>query len=220
MANTPPIFYSFRRCPYAMRARLALASSGVKVQLREIVLRDKPAHMLQASPKGTVPVLVLANGSVLDESLDIMRWALAQSDPEGWWPNNEAARDEINHLIAQNDGPFKNALDRYKYPNRYEGESNEKNDWRTKGAAFLSDLNARLAKSKWLIGEDPSLADYAIAPFVRQYANVDKNWFAARDWVHLQQWLSAILEAPRFAVIMEKFTVWKDTGQSHIFPPD
>lgn len=220
MANTPPIFYSFRRCPYAMRARLALASSRVKVQLREIVLRDKPAHMLQASPKGTVPVLVLANGSVLDESLDIMRWALAQSDPEGWWPNNEAAHDEINHLIAQNDGPFKKALDRYKYPNRYEGESNEKNDWRTEGAAFLSDLNARLIKSKWLIGEDPSLADYAIAPFVRQYANVDKNWFAARDWVHLQRWLSAILEAPRFAVIMEKFTVWKDTGQSHIFPPD
>src|SRR5690606_39916647 len=154
-----PILYSFRRCPYAMRARLAIAVSKQQCELREVILRDKPPALLQASPKGTVPVLVLPHGKVIDESLDIMLWALGQSDPEGWLKPQHASHDEMMALIATCDQDFKPALDRYKYPDRYEGADAMAN--RAAGAAWLSGLNSRLERSAYIYGQKPCLADAA-----------------------------------------------------------
>ena len=166
---TPPVLYSFRRCPYAMRARMALWVAGVTVTLREVKLAAKPPALIAASPKGTVPVLVLADGpddgSVIDQSLDIMRWALGQNDPEGWLAGEDAA------LIAANDGPFKHHLDRAKYPGRYEEEDGT--DHRAAALALLAPLEARLADAPYLCGETRSLTDIALLPFIRQFAAID-----------------------------------------------
>ena len=170
-----PILYSFRRCPYAMRARLALAISDTNCELREVQLSRKPAAMLAVSPKGTVPVLVPNEGPVIDESLLIMRWALARSDPEGW-----LARDDP-HLIARNDGPFKTDLDRYKYPDRHDADPSLH---RQRGVDFLRALDARLAERGQLCGPQRGMADAAIMPFVRQFAAVDRDWFAAQPVAH------------------------------------
>lgn len=206
-----PILYSFRRCPYAMRARLALASAQIPCELREILLRDKPEAMLEASPKGTVPVLILPNG-VVDESLDIMVWALSQNDPEGWLNGQK----EALALIKRSDGPFKTALDRYKYATRYEGvDSTEE---REKATIFLRDLDARLAKTPYLLGEAPTLADMGIVTFVRQFANVDRAWFDAQPWPHLIRWLEAFLASERFAHIMGKHSVWQPETTGIDFP--
>lgn len=195
-----PILYSFRRCPYAMRARLALHVSGLDFEHREIILRAKPAHMLEISPKGTVPVLLLGDGSVLDESLDIMHWALGQSDPENWLGDEDAA------LIAANDGPFKHHLDRYKYANRYEDADSAQH----RAAAFeiLRGLDARLANNAFLSGNALSITDTAIAPFIRQFANTGRTWFDAQDLPHLQAWLAQFLESELFAQIMQKHELW------------
>ena len=202
MSAALPVLWSFRRCPYAMRARLALAASETPVEHREVLLRDKPAEMLAASPKGTVPVLVLPVGTVIEESLDIMRWALARHDPRGWL----APGDAMFELVAVNDGPFKQALDRYKYPDRYEGEDALKN--RARGLEILTGLDARLAGSAFLCGEAMSLADAAIFPFVRQFAHTDRDWFAAQALPHLQAWLAGHLASPVFVAIMHKYPLW------------
>ncbi|MFA7670035.1 MAG: glutathione S-transferase N-terminal domain-containing protein, partial [Burkholderiaceae bacterium] len=157
-----PILYSFRRCPYAMRARLALAVSGTQCELREVVLRDKPAELLQASPKGTVPVLVLADGRILEQSLDIMLWALSRHDPQGWLAPEVGELEQMLALIGECDGGFKHDLDRYKYPDRYEGAdamSHRESAWQ-----WLKMLDDRLAYSAYLFGERPALADAAIMP--------------------------------------------------------
>ncbi|MEH6489497.1 glutathione S-transferase [Hyphomonas oceanitis] len=200
-----PVLYSFRRCPYAMRARLALAISGLDIRIREVVLRDKPAAMLAASPKGTVPVLVLPHGTVIDESLDVMKWALAQNDPENWRGVDSA---ETDALIAKSDGPFKHALDRYKYPNRYDGVDPE--DQRADGLAILAEWNARIASSGGqLLGAKRSLADMALFPFVRQFAATDREWFAAQSLPALQDWLAGHLASPLFKSIMTKHAQWQ-----------
>ncbi|MDT0509406.1 glutathione S-transferase [Novosphingobium sp. MMS21-SN21R] len=198
---TLPILYSFRRCPYAMRARLALAVSGTVCELREVKLSAKPAAMLAASPKGTVPVLVLPDGTVIDQSLDVMRWALAQSDPEGWLSRDDPA------LIERNDGAFKHDLDRYKYPERHGSDALAH---RTSGIAFLRDLDARLAVHGQLNGEERGLADMAIMPFVRQFASVDAVWFAGLDLPHVQRWLGGHVESALFAAVMGKFPPWAE----------
>ncbi len=201
-----PILYSFRRCPYAMRARLALQAAGQAVEHREIALKNKPAEMLHASPKGTVPVLVLADGCVLDESLYIMRWALGRNDPQGWLGNDDTSRQDAWTLIAQNDGEFKFHLDRYKYPHRYglaEGVAH-----RELARGFLNLLQARLAIHSYLGGARFGLADAAIAPFVRQFAHTDPTWFAAQAWSHLAQWLQDFEASAAFAHVMEKHPVW------------
>ncbi|SDM47761.1 glutathione S-transferase [Maricaulis salignorans] len=202
MSAALPVLYSFRRCPYAMRARLALAASETVVEHREVLLRGKPAEMLAASPKGTVPVLVLPDGQVVEESLDIMRWALGRHDPRGWLTAGDAMFD----LVAINDGPFKQALDRYKYPNRYDGEDALEN--RARGLEILTALEARLAGSAFLCGEAMSLADAAIFPFVRQFAHTDREWFARQALPHLQAWLAAHLASPLFTGVMQKYPVW------------
>jgi glutathione S-transferase len=196
---TEPILYSFRRCPYAMRARMALRVSGTACEIREVKLSAKPAAMLAASPKGTVPVLVLADGQVIDESLDIMRWALARNDPEGWLEGDDPA------LIQANDGPFKQHLDRYKYPDRHDSVAAEH---RALGLEMLADLDRRLASSAYLCGETRTLADAAILPFVRQFAAVDRAWFDAQELPALQRWLAAQLEAPLFAQVMQPRPQW------------
>lgn len=213
-----PVLYSFRRCPYAMRARLAVASSGLACELREVVLRDKPQAMLDASPKGTVPVLVLEDGTVVDESLDVMRYALDQSDPEGWLVPDEGRLDDMLDLIAACDGPFKHDLDRYKYENRYADEGAVSEDHRKSGSAFLVGLDQRLAERPQLFGSRVSLADMAVMPFVRQFANTDRDWFYAQPWPHLQAWLKDHLESPRFKAVMPKFAQWEAGAAPVRFP--
>ncbi|WP_375279667.1 glutathione S-transferase [Pseudooctadecabacter sp.] len=208
MPQTPTL-YSFRRCPYAMRARLAIASSGLTVALREITLRNKPDAMVQASPKGTVPVLVTQDG-IIDESLHIMLWALGQSDPEG------LLAYDASTLIAENDGPFKTALDRTKYAVRY--PDLDPAESRANAAAFIAKLNTRLNGQHWLYSDRPSLADLAILPFVRQFAHTDIDWWDAQPFAHAQRWLSTFKTSDRFAAIMTKYTPWKDGDDVILFP--
>jgi glutathione S-transferase len=208
-----PILYSFRRCPYAMRARLALGVSGQPHELREVVLRNKPAAMLAASPKGTVPVLVLPGGEVLAESLDIMRWALDRHDPGQWLAPPGASPGETAALIAANDGDFKRHLDRYKYPNRYADESGGDAagfalSHRSEAATWLAQLDARLGEG-CLFGPQASLADMALLPFVRQFAHTDAAWFAAQPWPQLVRWLADWEASPLFAQVMQKHPPWQ-----------
>ncbi len=183
-----------------MRARLALLASGITFEIREVKLSAKPAEMLAASPKGTVPVLVLPDGRVIDESIDVMRWALGECDPHGW-----LARDDVE-LIARNDGPFKLHLDRYKYPQRHGSNSEEHQE---EGVRILADLNARLANQAHLTGDKPGLIDAALFPFVRQFAAVDPDWFSAKPIPHLHAWLDRHVNSPLFARVMTKFQPWQ-----------
>jgi glutathione S-transferase len=217
-AHALPILYSFRRCPYAMRARFALAASGVPCELREVVLRAKPAELLAASPKGTVPVLVLPDGRVIEQSMDIMRWALAQCDPEQWLMPERGGAAEMDSLIQQCDGPFKVDLDRYKYPDRHAGADPVVH--RAAGAEYLAKLDARVHGAGYLLGSRPCLADMAIAPFVRQFAHVDAEWFAAQPWPALRRWLEAFLADARFRLVMEKTAPWVPRTEGVRFPPD
>lgn len=201
-----PILYTFRRCPYAMRARLALSVAQLDIRVREVVLRDKPAAMLKASPKGTVPVLVLPNGEVVDESLDVMRWALAEADPKGWLSADAA---ETDALIAQNDGPFKRALDRYKYPNRYEDEGADPVENRDAGLAILESLSEQIADhGGQLFGPASTLADMAIFPFVRQFAHIDLDWWETAAPGPVKTWLAGHKDSARFRAIMAKYPQW------------
>lgn len=233
----PPILYSFRRCPYAMRARMAVAVSGTQVRLREILLRDKPDEMIAVSAKGTVPVLV-EGSHVIDESLDVMNWALAKHDPETWLARKDDA------LIAENDGPFKHHLDRYKYSTRYEDADAEEH--RTTGFAFLQKLETRLAQhasilrdapilrpeggrsprlegrrigapqdegSAYLHGSARGFTDIATFPFVRQFRIADKEWFDAAPIPNVQRWLKTLMESALFESVMEKYPLWKETDE-------
>lgn len=206
-----PVLYSFRRCPYAMRARMALWLAGVVVELREVKLAAKPPALLAASPKGTVPVLVLADGTVIDQSLDIMRWALSHNDPEGWLAGDDAA------LIAANDGPFKHHLDRAKYPGRYDEDGIT--DHRAAALALLAPLEARLAEADHLTGETRAFTDIALFPFIRQFAAIDPEWFAAQPLPHLQGWLARLLASDLFGAVMGKFAVWQAGDPPVLFGP-
>ncbi len=196
---TDPVLYSFRRCPYAMRARLAIAVSRTCCELREVKLSSKSDAMLAASPKGTVPVLVLPDGEVIDESLGIMRWALAKRDPECWLKGDDPA------LIDRNDGPFKHDLDRYKYPERY-GVDPLKH--RAMGLEFLRELDGRLDRTSQLCGAVRSLADAAIIPFVRQFAAVDQKWFGDQPLLRLKDWLADHISSELFNMIMLRVAPW------------
>jgi glutathione S-transferase len=190
--------YSFRRCPYAMRARMALRYSGVAVNIVEVSLKAKPAEMLTLSPKGTVPVLD-AGGQVLEESLEIMRWALAQNDPDNWLLDGDA---RIAELIEANDQVFKVHLNRYKYAERYPEQPMEV--YRDEGSLFLRKLDELLEDRDYLLADHPSLADIALLPFVRQFAHVDREWFAQTPYVQLQAWLQRFLDSDLFTAIMKK----------------
>nr|WP_298928932.1 glutathione S-transferase [uncultured Erythrobacter sp.] len=207
-----PILYSFRRCPYAMRARMALWIAGITVELREVKLADKPPQLAEASAKATVPVLVLEDGTVIDESIAIMRWALGQNDPEGWLDGDNAA------LIHGNDGAFKHHLDRYKYPTRYTDDPDHgKVDHRTEGLAILQDLDMGLARHAHLCGSQRTLTDIALFPFIRQFANTNRDWFDEQPIPHVQEWLEEHLASDLFKSVMPKFAPWKSGDEPIAF---
>jgi glutathione S-transferase len=206
-----PILWTFRRCPYAMRARLAIFSAGFDVELREILLRDKPKAFLLASPKGTVPV-VKTGTRVIEESFEVMLWALEQNDPEG-------LRDMPAHgfdLISHTDGPFKTALDRYKYASRHADVDVGLEQHKT--GLFLHQLERMLEGRTYLFGNSPSLADMAILPFVRQFAHVDLEWFEAQPWANVTRWLADFKASDRFAAIMTKYPPWVPDQDPVPFP--
>ena len=195
--------YSFRRCPYAMRARMALRYSGIPVDIHEVSLKAKPQEMLRLSPKGTVPVLVLQDGTVIDESLDVMRYALAQNDPDDWLMQGRNEQVTLaESLIAENDNAFKAALDRYKYAIRYPEKSREES--RAEGEVFLQQLENLLGNTRYLCRDTCSYADIAIFPFIRQFALADEAWFAQSPYTALQNWLDGLIKSQLFLGIMEK----------------
>ncbi|MCW8914255.1 MAG: glutathione S-transferase [Magnetovibrio sp.] len=201
--TTLPILYSFRRCPFAMRARLALYISGITYELREVLLTEKPDEMLVLSSKGTVPVLQLPNGRVIDESLDIMAWALSQNDPERWLEPDPISQ---NGLINRCDNQFKIHLDRYKYASRY--EDCDPLEARDLGERFIAQLEQQLGTG-CLFGDGPCQADFAIAPFVRQFALADWDWFFATKHRYTQRWLTTFTNSEAFNAVMDKYDPWK-----------
>ena len=207
-----PILYSFRRCPYAMRARMALWMAGITVELREVKLANKPPELAKASPKATVPVLLLPGGAVLDERIAIMRWALERSDPEGWLVGNDAA------VIERNDGPFKRHLDRYKYPNRY--PNTDPLLHRASGSRFIQMLSDRLKEAGRLSNGSSVFADIAIFPFIRQFRIADPAWFDQQDWPDLHRWLDQHVTSRAFIRCMMKYPLWKETGEEALFGAD
>lgn len=204
-----------------MRGRMGLYAAGLNPEVREIILRDKPASMLEISPKGTVPVLWLEDGSVIDESLDVMLYALGKHAPRNWLKN----KNEALELISENDSSFKQALDRYKYPNRYEDEEDfNETDWRKEGEKFLQKLEDRLEVNPFLFGDSPELADHAIFPFIRQFRMPDTEWFdgtsanasATAPYPHVKRWLHTMMESELFKAIMPKLDPWEE-GDEPLF---
>jgi len=213
-SETLPLLYSFRRCPYAMRARLALSYSGVRVTLREVLLADKPEEMLAISAKGTVPVLQLADGTVIDESYDVLRWALQKNDPDGWLPADLATLDA---LVERTDHDFKQALDGYKYPEWHTEKTGA--EYRAAGEVFLQELEDSLQDSAYLHGAAPGAADIAVMPFIRQFVAVDRDWFDSSPYPRLRRWLDDWLATPLFTSIMEKYPQWRRGDAGNAFPP-
>ncbi|MEH6549755.1 MAG: glutathione S-transferase [Pseudomonadales bacterium] len=207
-----PILYSFRRCPYAMRARMALAVAGIELELREILLKNKPRAMLDISPKGTVPVLVLPDGEVIDESLAVMKWALAQSDSDEIMDS-----ESFDTLIAANDGGFKTHLDRYKYFERYTASERLESPiaHRNECEIYLARLEQAL-ESAYLAGSRPGFSDMAIMPFIRQFANVEPIWFSALPLPRLQSWLSELLSSELFLSVMPKYRLWTEGARGEV----
>jgi len=207
--ETLPLLYSFRRCPYAIRARMAIQYSGAQVILRDILLKNKPAHMLEHSPKGTVPVLILPDGTVIDESWDVLQWALSQNDPQNWnRSSSDDASETIHQLIQQNDFEFKQHLDHYKYSVRHPEQPKE--HYRSQCEHFLRHLEERLSQHTYLLDEQVSSADIGIFPFIRQFAFVDKKWFDQTPYTHLQAWLQHFLDSKPFKTVMKKYPLWEE----------
>ena len=209
--NALPILYSFRRCPYAMRARMAIWASGSAVSLREVVLRNKPAELVEASPKATVPVLVLANGSVIEESIAIMDWVLEQNDPKSW---GDASTDTAA-LISACDGGFKGWLDKYKYADRHPEQSAV--HYREQAEGFIADLEQRLSEQRWLGGGQATRADVAVFPFVRQFAGVDPTWWLNAPYPAVRTWLNDWLVSDTFTGVMAKYPPWQPDAPEVMF---
>lgn len=200
-----PILYSYRRCPYAIRARMALKYAVIEYEHREIELRNKPQSMLAISPKGTVPVLI-AGSYVLEQSMDIMRWALSQADPDGWLTVDE---EVAQNWIGRNDGSFKALLDQYKYPNRYP-ELKQEDILQTAMEEMLLPMEEVLKMNQFLMGDRLSYVDIAIFPFIRQFAMVDPEKFACLPLQYLQCWLDQQLQSELFTSVMQKYPSWHD----------
>lgn len=214
MTVSLPHLYSFRRCPYAMRARLGLLFAELPVVLREITLKNKPKQMLVISPKGTVPVLQLLDGTVIEESLEIMKWALEQQDPQRLL--DAKFLPQADALIEQNDGEFKYWLDRYKYADRHLDMT--QTAYRQRGEVFLQVLEELLTKNQYLLGDSVTIADIGIMPFVRQFAHVDREVFYRLPYPKLQRWLKEWLENPVFIQAMMKFEPWQEGDEVVFFP--
>ena len=211
------ILYSFRRCPYAMRGRMALAISGLEYEHRELILRDKPASMLAFSPKGTVPVYITEDGEVIDESIDLVHYALGQNDPEGWLTSQD---DVSAQFMSDNDGPFKHHLDRYKYASRYNEEAKRGDvdmGHRADAETYIQNLESRLSDAPYLAGSARGLADITIFPFIRQFANTDRTWWdgpkdGSPPYPATHKWLEGHLASDLFKSIMAKFPLWVDNS--------
>ena len=214
MTSSLPVLYSFRRCPYAMRARLGLLFADRQVVIREIVLKNKPTQLLAISPKGTVPVLQLSDGTVIEESREIMIWALEQNDPQRLL--DVEILEKAMALIAKNDTEFKHWLDRYKYADRHLEMT--QTEYRQKGEEFLQILEALLVKNTYLLGGRASIADIGIMPFVRQFAHVDRDIFYSLPYPNVQQWLQYWLEQPLFMTAMTRYQTWQEEDNPVIFP--
>ena len=205
-----PTLYSFRRCPFAIRARMALVYSGVKVELREVKLSDMPDSMLQLSPKATVPVLALSDGKVIDESIDVMHWSLSQSDPAQWIDMDEASKQ----LIWRIDEEFKPLLDCYKYASRHPELSQLEH--RSRAEVFLNELNQLLCLHPCLSGNHYRLTDVAIFPFIRQFAAVEPDWFERCEYPAVRNWLNVMLDSDLFQAVMKKNPFWQ-TGDTVVY---
>lgn len=201
------VCYTFRRCPYAIRARMALDYAGIEPEYREIVFSNKPPSMLQASPKGTVPVLIEEDGHVIEESWDIMLWALAQNDPDNWLGNGKEFLEQASQLVNTNDFDFKNHLNRYKYADRYPEQSAEQ--YRARAEEFLGQLENSLEDHGWIHAATMTVADMAVFPFVRQFFMVDPAWSRQSPYPFLRRWLEGILDSDRFKRVMVKKPVWE-----------
>lgn len=209
--------YSFRRCPYAMRARLAIAQSGIQCELREVVLKDKPQQLIELSPKATVPVLLTADDKVIDESIDIAFWALAQHDPDNWYQSlSSEQHEQMLALIENNDGEFKYFLDRYKYADRYPEQ--DERFYREQGEKTLTRLEQLLTEHDCLLRDSWTLADIALLPFIRQFAFVDKDWFDSSPYPRVRAWLEAFLESDLFRSVMKKYPQWQEGDEPVGFP--
>ncbi len=206
-----PILYSFRRCPYAMRARMAILLNNITVELREVVLRDKPPSLLCYSPKGTVPVLV-DNGSVVDESREIIDWSIAESKA----PVISPATEQQQRLIDHNDNVFKSHLDKYKYFDRH--PQYPQSHYREQGEQFLAQLEEKLSNQPYLFGQHISYADIAIFPFIRQFAGVENGWLAASRYRQVKRWLDGFLQSEAFKQTMKKFAKWQENDEAIFFP--
>ena len=211
--NNLPILYSFRRCPYAMRARMAIHISGQRCELREVLLRDKPPSMLEYSAKGTVPVLILQDGKVIDESLDVIDWALNLNDPDDWQRSKDTKKTK--ELIKINDGEFKYHLDRYKYSKRYDNEDPEFH--RKKCLKFIESINNELNNSKYIFDDNISYADIVVLPFIRQFRIADIEWFDSLPYDNLKKWLSRFLDSSLLNSSMKKYDLWKEGDKSIVF---
>ena len=215
-----PILYSFRRCPYAIRARYCLALLQVPVALREVVLKDKPAQLLALGGRSTVPQLIDTDGQRYEESADIMHFALSQSElrlcARQLWPNDKKLTSKINAWVCYNDNHFKYWLDRYKYADRYPEHSEEY--YRSKACIFLKRLNLRLSQQEYLLGKDMSLADIAIFPFIRQFAGVNAAWFSASEYDAVKEWLKGFLDSETFELVMKKYPRWESEQAEVCFP--
>lgn len=214
-----PMLYSLRNCPYAMRARMAVYVSGQAVQLRDIVLSDKPVHMHQVSPKGTVPVLVLSNGEVLEQSLEIMMWAFEQSDPNNYLMSDSPnTRAEMLSLVDLFDTEFKLRLEKYRSAKRYHNESVLEH--RLACEQYLKMLELKLSQHAYLMSHSPSLADLAILPFIRQLARVERQWYLQSPYPNIRKWLDDYLQSRMFSKVMTKYPLWLTEKSLIVFSAD
>ena len=211
-----PILYSLRQCPYAMRARLGLLLAQQSVMLRDIIMSDIPEEMFEASPKGEVPVLIFDDGTVIDESIDIMRWALNTNDPQDLlYKNKSHLIDEIKKFINFNDIEFVEALKKYKAASRYHDDAVAEH--RQQCEVFIKDIETRLSKHEYIFGDEPSLADYAILPFIRQFSRVDRKWYLQSPYPKIRNWLERHYQNPIFSKAMKKYPQWLDAKEEIIF---
>lgn len=211
-----PVLYSLQHCPYAMRARLGILLAQQPVMLRAITMHNKPAEMLTASPKGTVPVLVVDSDTVIDESLDIMLWALNINDPQNLLYSDQAdALPKMLKIIEENDTEFKPSLENYKRAKRFHHESEEAD--RLECEPFIQRLESRLNKHDFFMGSTPSLLDYALLSFIRQFSKVNRALFRDGPYTNLQSWLNHHLQSRLFAKAMFKYPLWLDNHEALIF---
>jgi glutathione S-transferase len=217
MSVSLPILYSFRRCPYAMRARMAMVYSQLICELREVDFKCKPATLLEISPKGTVPVLCLADGEVIDESLDIMEHALKQHDPDGWNNLSDIQTQQAKQLIKRNDSEFVHVLRAYKYFERYPEQSKEYYREQCQGE-YIDSIEGILGKTAYLLGDNVSIADIALLPFIRQFAGADQAWFDGSPYGHTKRWLNQFLGSDMFQRAMVKHPAWKEGDVAVVFP--